>query len=264
MKLHVEADIGGTGPYLLLVHGFLSSRAQWRANLEGLKTFCRPVVVELWGHGRSPAPDDPHAYRVGTYIDAFDGIRRDLGADRWLVCGQSFGAGLTIRYAHQHSAHVACQIFTNSMSALAAPRERDDEAGRLKRADALERDGLAAIESLPFHPRFATRFPPEVMGELLDDAARISPAAIANAIRYTVPQLSVTDCLGALKVPTLLINGRWEKPFQPLRTRAAQLLPSLAIVDLDGGHSINIEAAEQFNEAVARFVGECSGIIDGK
>jgi pimeloyl-ACP methyl ester carboxylesterase len=257
MKLHVEAEIGGTGPYLLLVHGFLSSRAQWRANLEDLKTFCRPVVVELWGHGRSPTPDDPQAYRVATYIAAFDGIRRDLGADRWLVCGQSFGAGLTIRYAHQYAAHVAGQIFTNSMSALSAPGERDDEPGRLKRADALERDGMAALEALRFHPRFATRFPPEVKREMLDDVALISPTAVANAVRYTTPQLSVTDCLGALTVPTLLINGRWEKPFQPLRTRAAELLPSLAVVDLDGGHSINIESAAQFNDAVARFVGDC-------
>ena len=64
MKLYVEVETGGTGPYLLLVHGFLSSRAQWRPNLEGLRRFCRPVVVELWGHGRSPTPDDPEAYRV--------------------------------------------------------------------------------------------------------------------------------------------------------------------------------------------------------
>lgn len=264
MKLHVEVEAGGTGPYLLLVHGFLSSRAQWRANLEGLKSFCRPVLVELWGHGRSPAPDDPTAYLVASYVNAFDTIRRDLGINRWLVCGQSFGAGLTIRYAHQHSAHVAGQIFTNSMSALSAPGERDDEAGRLKRADALEQGGSVALEALRFHPRFATRFPSDVKRELLDDVAQISLAGVANAVRYTTPQLSVTDCLGDLTVPTLLVNGRWEKSFQPLRDRAAELQPSLAVIDLEGGHSINIEAAEQFNNAVARFVDDRIGLTDGE
>lgn len=253
MKLYVEEVPGGTGPHLLLVHGFLSSRAQWRPNLAGLTAFCRPVIVELWGHGRSPVPDDPEAYRVAHYVDAFDAIRRDLGVDRWLVCGQSFGAGLTIRYAFRFPRHVIGQIFTNSLSALSAPGERESSDGRLARADAMERDGRSAIEALRFHPRFATRFAPEVKQEMLDDVAGVSPTAVANALRYTTPQLSVVDCLGDVSVPSLLVNGTWEKPFQALRDRAAQLLPSLAIVDLEGGHSINVEAPALFNDAVAKF-----------
>jgi 2-succinyl-6-hydroxy-2,4-cyclohexadiene-1-carboxylate synthase len=253
MKLHVEVEPGGRGPHLLLVHGFLSSRAQWRPNLAALRQYVRPVIVELWGHGRSPVPEDPAAYRVTSYIDAFEAIRRELGVDRWVVCGQSFGAGLTIRYAHSHPAHVVGQIFTNSVSALSAPGERESDAKRLLWADALERDGHSAIEALRFHPRFATRFASEVKREMLEDAALIQPAAIANAIRYTTPQLSVVDCLGELTAPGLLVNGLWERPFQPLRDRAANLLPSLEIVDLEGGHSINVEAPAPFNDAVARF-----------
>jgi 2-succinyl-6-hydroxy-2,4-cyclohexadiene-1-carboxylate synthase len=253
MKLHVEVEPGGRGPHLLLVHGFLSSRAQWRPNLAALKQHVRPVIVELWGHGRSPVPEDPAAYRVTSYVDAFEEIRRDLGADRWLVCGQSFGAGLTIRYAHSHPTHVIGQIFTNSLSALSAPGERDGGVDLMARADALEKGGRAAIEALRFHPRFSTRFASEVKQEMLEDAALIQPTAIANAIRYTTPLLSVVDCLGELKAPSLLVNGLWERPFQPLRDRAAKLLPSLAIVDLEGGHSINVEAPAPFNDAVAGF-----------
>ena len=253
MKLHVEVEPGGRGAHLLLVHGFLSSRAQWRPNLADLKQHVRPVIVELWGHGRSPVPENPAAYRVTSYIDAFEAVRRELGVDRWLVCGQSFGAGLTIRYAHSHPAHVIGQIFTNSVSALSAPGEREGDAKRLVQADALERGGRTAIEALRFHPRFSTRFASEVKQEMLEDAALIQPTAIANAIRYTAPQLSVVDCLSELTVPGLLVNGLWERPFQPLRARAAKLLPSLAIVDLEGGHSINVEAPALFNDAVARF-----------
>ena len=208
MKLHVEVEPEGRGPPLLLVHGFLSSRAQWRPNLAALKQYVRPVIVELWGHGRSPAPEDPEAYRVTSYIDAFEAIRRDLGVDRWLVCGQSFGAGLTIRYAHSHPAQVIGQIFTNSVSALSAPGEREGGADKMMaRADALERGGRAAIEALPFHPRYATRFASEVKREMLEDAALIQPAGIANAIRYTTPQLSVLDCLSELTAPGLA--GQW-------------------------------------------------------
>jgi 2-succinyl-6-hydroxy-2,4-cyclohexadiene-1-carboxylate synthase len=122
--------------------GPTSSRAQWRPNLAALKQHVRPVIVELWGHGRSPVPGNPAAYRVTSHIDAFEAVRRELGVDRWLVCGQSFGAGLTIRYAHSHPAHVIGQIFTNSVSALSAPGEREGDAKRLVQADAL---GVAAL-----------------------------------------------------------------------------------------------------------------------
>lgn len=85
-RLHFDVH-GRKGPYLLLVHGFLSSRAHWILNLEELSAFCRPVVVELLGHARSPAPDDPLAYAPESYVAEFEAIRKILGAERWLVCG---------------------------------------------------------------------------------------------------------------------------------------------------------------------------------
>ena len=243
-------------PPLLLVHGFLSSRAQWRLNLYRLKAFCRPVVLELWGHGRSPTPEDPDAYRVGAYIAIFEKIRGDLGVERWFLCGQSFGAGLTLRYALMHHDRIQGQIFTNSVSGLSRSREGTDKA-RHKHALGLERGGANAIEALPYHPRHARRFPPLLKAEMLEDARRVTPRGIANAIRYTVPDLSVADDLGRTTAPTLLVNGLWDKAFQPLRAKAIELLPALEVVDLDGGHSINVEAPDRFNEAVQAFMKEC-------
>ena len=88
MQLFYE-EHGETGPHLLLVHGMLSSRSQWMLNLDSLREYCRPVVVELWGHGRSPSPDDPAYYQPTGYIRQFEDIREALGIDKWFVCGQS-------------------------------------------------------------------------------------------------------------------------------------------------------------------------------
>src|SRR2546427_30665 len=50
--MHLYYDVhDGTGPYMLMVHGFLSSRAQWGPNLTALARVARPVVLELCGHG---------------------------------------------------------------------------------------------------------------------------------------------------------------------------------------------------------------------
>lgn len=241
----------GQGPLLLLVHGFLSSRAQWRLNLEALTKIARPVVVEVLGHGRSPAPDDPAAYTVAAYGDAFEAIRRDLGAERWVVCGQSFGAGLTMRYALQHPERVLGQVLTNSNSAL-SPLDLTDVEQRARLA---EEGGLAAIEGMRVHPKHAKRLPKAVRDELIADAALISPRGIAHSLRVTRLHSSVVDDLEKIRVPTLLVNGVMEKKFQPLRDRAVARIPGCQVVDLPGGHPVNIDAAEQFNAAVARFIG---------
>lgn len=254
MKLHAEALEDGDGPYCLLVHGFLSSRAQWRPNLDALKAVCRPVMVELWGHGRSPAPRDADSYRVERYLAMFEDIRRSLGARQWFVCGQSFGAGLTLHYALRHPEAVLAQVFTNTMAALSLPEERARAVRMRVRAEEIERAGLEAVRTLPFHPRFARRFPPDIHREILADADRIDPVAVASALRLTSPFLSVVASFGETRVPTLLVNGLRETRFQPMRDRAKKLLPALETADLDAGHSVNVEAAEKFNATVVDFL----------
>jgi pimeloyl-ACP methyl ester carboxylesterase len=212
------------------------------------------VIVELWGHGRSPTPDDPEAYRVAHYIAMFEAIREELGVARWAVCGQSFGAGLTLQYALAHPERVIAQAFTNSLSAIYPKDMLGDDADRRARGDALEQGGIPAIEAIPYHPRYARRFAPEIKQEMEADAAAISPRGIANGIRYTLCDLSVIDRLDRTRVPTLLVNGLWEKAFQPLRAAALARLPTLRVVDLEGGHSINAEAPEAFNAALRQHI----------
>ena len=254
---YVETHGNEALPSLLLVHGFLSSRAQWRANLDGLSRFCRPVIMELWGHGRSPTPEEPEPYRVHSYIEAFEQIRRELGVKRWWLCGQSFGAGLTLRYALTHPESIKGQIFTNSISGLSAPRGSD--AQRETSAKAIEQGGAAAIEAFPFHPRHAERLAPEVKDEMLADARLITPKAVANAIRYTVPELSAIEDISRTRIPTLLVNGIWDKGFQPLRRLASERFPAMRVADLEGGHAINAELPERFNEEVRRFMVSVTG-----
>lgn len=257
MLPHVEFHGRGRGPFLLLVHGFLSSRAQWRLNIDALAEVCRPVVIELFGHGRSPAPDDPAAYAVAAYVAAFEAVRAQAGTERWFVCGQSFGGGLAIRYALAHPDRLRGLIFTNSVSALS----RLDPAEMERRANLIEQGGRAGLESMRIHPRHARRLPVEVKAELVADAALIAPAAIARSIRVTRTDLYAGDDLHRLAMPVLLVNGRNEAAFQPLRDKAAAAIPDARVVDLEGGHSVNIDAADRFNRAVTDFleeVGACA------
>lgn len=256
MRLHWQVH-PGTGPDLLLVHGFLMGPNQWHPNLKALGAVCRPVVVDLLGHGRSPAPAEVEPYQPSAYVDAFDAIRQALGVERWFLCGYSLGAGLTIRYALTHPERVIGHAFTNSTSALADAAQVAlwHEEGEASAARILA-GGSKAIERIPVHPRFAKRIDPASRALVLVDAARLKPQGVANAVRCTTPEASVRSELGNNPRPALLLNGVREKRFQPHRQFVAHQMRQVRIVDLDASHAVNLEAPAAFNRALAEFV-EC-------
>lgn len=254
MKLHCDV-YDGLGPFLLLVHGALSGRAQWHSNLAALQRVARPVVIELWGHGRSPSPEDPAVYLPEAYVRAFEEIRVACGVERWYVCGQSLGAALTLRYALDHPEHCIAHVFTNSVSALGdadwVARTRAAAAGL---ADAIEHGGQPLIERIPIHPARATRLPPAAQRALLADAALLDPRGVARTFRYTVPNSSVRERAAENRVPTLLVCGERETRFRPHREFAERMMPQLEVVGIDAGHAVNLEAAEAFDAAVCGFL----------
>ncbi len=252
--LHYEV-IDGSGPLLLLVHGFLSSRAQWIPNVEALSRVARPVVVELLGHGRSPAPDFPAPYHPDAYVHAFESIRKRLGMSDWFVCGQSLGAALTLRYALCHPKSIRGQIFTNTVAAL-AETENNENIRKFAQISALEihRQGPDHLKRLPMHPKNARHLPEDVRNALIRDCENADPVGIANTLRYTMPEVSVRDVICANQVPSLLICGNREKRFKVFRDFARDHMPCLEIIDLNAGHAVNVGAADQFNAAATEFI----------
>jgi len=262
MQDHPYYEVHGKdGPLLLLIHGMLSGRAQWLLNVPDLARTCRPVVMELWGHGRSPAPEDPACYSYPHYLAQLEWLRGELGAERWFVCGQSFGATVTIRYAIEHSDRVLGQVFTNSASALVGVGQRSDgsrrggasEAEAEQRMQAIIAGGRKFIEEMRIHPRHARNLPEEAKQALLEDAALVDPRGMAMMFRY-LGDSSVVGMLERNQVPSLLVCGGRETSFAPGREVAERNMPHLEVVVAEAGHAVNIQQAALFNEVVGDFV----------
>jgi len=242
---------GNSGPYLLLVHGFLTSRAQWMPNLEALKHFCRPVIVELFGHGRSPSPVDTEMYSPVSYVAEFEKIRQQLRIEKWFICGQSLGAALTFRYVLTHPERVLGHIFTNSRSAL---NDESFAEGTKMLVAALKKEGRKIIEQLPLHPGKTKRIPEEIKEVLIKDIEMIDLEGFAKTSRYTTVPGSVRDIVHRNTVPTLLIAGKYDKQFQRFMKEAPDLVPNLEMIVVEAGHAVNIGAAAEFNAAVEKFI----------
>jgi pimeloyl-ACP methyl ester carboxylesterase len=253
-QLHYDVH-GEAGPHVLLVHGMLSSRAQWMLNLDALiGAGFRPVVTELLGHGRSPTPEDPDAYTPTSYIRYFEEIREAVGAGRWYVIGQSLGAGLTLRYSLVHPGRVIAQAFTNSNSALAGPElfaRLRASAGRM--IEEVTRRGRAVMEDNRLNPARSRSIPEHVRAALAEDFALHTPLGYALTSAHTTANVSVRDEVGANAVPTLLVAGMREESFRPVVAWARANIPHLEVAETPAGHAVNIQAAEAFNEAVISF-----------
>ncbi len=254
IHLHFE-ELDGDGPHIMMLHGMLSSRAQWELNLAAIQKVARPVVVELLAHGRSAAPEAPEPYDPEYYVATFEAIRKELEIDRWFICGQSFGASLTLRYALRHPDRIIAQVFTNSSSALAGEEYliayRDTAE---QRAQLMERGGKEGIKELPIYPGRARRLPEAARDALVRDAELLEPRGLAQSFRYSSPYLSVRDEAANTKVPTLLVWGAAEKRFQPNYEFAVANIPDIEVVEVDAGHAVNIEAADIFNDAITEWI----------
>jgi pimeloyl-ACP methyl ester carboxylesterase len=246
---------GDTGPYVLFVHGILSGRSHWLPNVPAfVAAGYRPVVVELLGHGRSPAPPDAADYAPDAYVAMFERLRESLGAERWYVVGQSLGGSLTLRYALERPERVVAQAFTNSNSALAGP-ERIGRivAGMQQQAEEIAREGRAVIERHRLNPARSRSLSPEIRAALAADAALHDPRGIALTGVHTVPYSSVRERIGENVVPTLLVAGTRETQFEPARRYAETCFANLEVTELDAGHAVNLHRPEAFNEAVLAF-----------
>lgn len=249
---------GGTGPYLLLVHGFLSSQSQWLLNLDALKRECRPVTVELFGHHISPSPDDPACFEPGYYVRCFEAIRESLGIERWFILGYSLGAGLTLRYSFDHPQRIQGHLFTNSTSGLAdRARQQSFRASAGTAACRVREGGHAAIERIPVHPKHGRKLPRVVYQALVEDARQHNSEGIANTLAVTNPQASMRGRLAENTRPACLIWGTKERRFRPLAAYVQEHMPLLTTVEIDAGHGMNMEASAEFNQTVTDFIHQC-------
>lgn len=253
MYYEILGEPGAAVP-LLLLHGMFASRRIWDLNRAALAKRLPLILVDLPGHGASPPIAKDAEATPEALVAELERIRQELGAVRWCLCGQSFGAGVTLYYAMTHPERVAAQVFTISRTTFRDAYGAAETEMRAQRIARIREGGRDAMGQEVFHPRHAKRFPEVIKAVLAREADAIDIETYLRLIGLTSPALSFYGRRAGPAVATLLINGRHEKAFQECRNELAEAWPQMEIVDIDGGHAVNIENPDGFDAALIAFL----------
>src|SRR5262245_61503605 len=103
--VEIYARVGGSGPPLLLLHGYPETHVCWHKVAPELARHFTLVMPDLRGYGASSAPtgDPEHAlYSKRTMAQDCLALMRTLGHARFMVAGHDRGGRVAYRLALDH------------------------------------------------------------------------------------------------------------------------------------------------------------------
>jgi len=241
VKIHYE--VHGSGPAILLTHGYSSTAQMWTGQIEALSRGRTLILWDMRGHGRSDSPDDPALYSEAATVADMAAILDAVGARNAVIGGLSLGGYMSLAFHLKHRERVKALLIVDT-----GPGFKNDEAREgwnkyaLKSADRFENEGIGSLKSQS----------PERM---LAQHRSAKGLALAARGMLTQRDASVIESLPDIKVPSLVVVGANDTGFLKAADYMAVKIPGASkCVIADAGHAANIDQPEIFNAAVLRFL----------
>jgi pimeloyl-ACP methyl ester carboxylesterase len=256
--LRVAYERAGTGPPLVLLHGYVGDGpTTWRRQLDELSDEFTVVAWDAPGAGGSTDP--PESFGMAGYADCLAGFVDRLGLDRPHVAGLSFGGALALELAHRHPAAPRTLVLASAYAGWGGSLPADVTAQRLQQAFVLAELSPEAFVQTLLPTMFSEGTPPEPVAAFGASMLAFHPAGFRAMARASAEDLR--DVLPLVRVPTLLVYGDRDvrAPLPVARHLAASIPGSMLVVLPDAGHVCNIEAPAAFNQAVRSFLHDRGG-----
>jgi len=240
--VRIYYEVHGTGPAILLSHGYSATSAMWTGQVGPLSAKHTLILWDMRGHGASDSPANPAEYSEALTTADMAALLDAVGAPTAVIGGLSLGGYMSLSFNVAYPQRVdALMLFDTG------PGYRSDNgrAGWNKiaaqRAKELETKGLAALGA---------------SSEVAVSRHR-SAQGLAHAARGMLAQTDgrVMESLPNIAVPTLVLVGSLDEPFLAATDYMAGKIPGASRVVIDGaGHASNIDKPREFNAAVEEFL----------
>jgi pimeloyl-ACP methyl ester carboxylesterase len=238
----IHYEVAGSGPAVLLTHGFASSAQMWEGQVAALRDAYTVITWDMRGHAGSDSPDDPAAYSEAATVGDMAAILDACGAATAVVGGLSLGGYMSLAFNVAHPERVRALMLFDTGPGYRNPKGREGwNATAEQRARDFETRGLEAAGR----------------GAEVRVSVHRSAKGLALAARGMLAQFDsrIIESLETIDVPTLVLAGANDEPFLGATDYMAAKIPGARkILIPDAGHAANIDQPEAFNAAVRSFL----------
>jgi len=252
----------GSGPALLLVHGWAASSEFFDDVARDLCDEFRVLVPDLRGHGATPSGPGPIS--IADLADDMDDFLAALDLTQVVTLGWSMGATVVWSMIERHGHDRLAGMVIEDMS----PRILNDEGWALGMSSGMDvQASLRATAAMRADwPAYAAAFAPRMFArdraarepQIVTDALTLLAARDANAMADLWASMAQTDLrstLPGMAIPALIAFGELSDAYGPETSR--YLVETLPAAQAHGfahsGHAPHLEQPEEFVDAVRNF-----------
>ncbi len=252
----IHYTLHGSGPDLVLLHGFTESLDIWTDFAEELAPDFRVLCIDLPGHGNSECLGEIHTMEVMAEMVVH--VLKEAGIQKCVLTGHSMGGYVSLAVAEKFPDLLSGLCLFHS-SALA-----DDPEGKARREQVIK-----VVKA--HHHNFLTAFIPELFAEanrkscaaairqLLERAKKMSPEGLISALEGMRDRRDRSAVLRKATFPVLWILGKEDSRVDYRKAMEQAVLSDDTLVLLMGGvgHMGYLEARDRTLYALRCFAESC-------
>ncbi|HRN26040.1 MAG: alpha/beta hydrolase [Ignavibacteriaceae bacterium] len=260
-------DQGSGDKTIILVHGLASNAGFWRYNIPELAKKYRVIAVDLPGYGKSQK--DNYLYSMSFYADQIKKLVDDLQLKNVVYVGHSMGGQIGIKLAIKYPNLISKLILASPAGFERFQRGEGDwlrSVMTMKGVKSTTEEGIRRNLAMNFYNWN------DKWEWMVEERVRMRKATDFDEFAYTVVRCvngmldePTFDKLSLIKTPTLVIYGRYDglipNPYlnpgctSDVFENGAKDISNVKLIELDNaGHMIQIEKADEFNQAVLDYL----------
>ena len=263
---------GGDGKPLLVLHGGPGGTSCGYSRLDPLGSD-RPIIrYDQLGTGRSGRPDDDSLWRTEHFVERLHALRLSLGLDDFHLMGHSWGGALAAAYVLEKGTEGIASVVLSSP--LLSTSMWIEDANFLRSQmpqdiqDVLdEHEAAGTIDSEEYQAASDEFYRRHVYGGDRVPAPENCEGVIGSSMIYNfmwgptefratgnLLDFDVTDRLGEIDVPVLLVAGEHDEARPERMAQFQQLIPGAELVIIkDAAHGTLSRQPEIYRQALTKF-----------
>ena len=248
-------DISGSGPPLLLIHGFPLNREMWHPQIETLSSIMKVIAPDLRGHGRSPPTSGP--YPMDLLADDCAAVLNSLGIDKpAIVCGLSMGGYVAFALFRRYPSLIRGMILAATRAGADSPETKEN---REKAAASVEENGIQNVVDSMLPRLLAPQTyseQPKLVEKVKTIMDQTSSQGMVAALKGMKTRTDATPILEEINIPVLILHGADDQLIPPSEAELmhSRIEGSQMEVIPNASHLPNLEQPGEFNQAVTRFL----------